>query len=159
MSPLSRVAAEELLVREAYLIDSRCFREWLDLFTEDGLYWVPGDDPDLDPKRQVSIIYDDAARRKARVERLEHRSNWRDDPPGRLLHLVSNVLVDEADANSVVIQSSQLICHGRRGESRMLAASCTHHFRLVEDRWLISLKKVCLVSADEYFTPGSIVLL
>lgn len=157
---MTRSEAEEFLAREVLLIDDRRFEEWSELFTDDGLYWVPGDDPDLDPNRQVSIIYDDQARRAARVARLQHRSNWRDDPPGRLMHAVSNVLVDElADSDDVVVSSNQLICHSRHGENLVLAARCTHHLRMVDGTWRISLKKVRLSAADQYLGPGAIVLL
>jgi len=154
--------AEELLVREAFLLDERRYREWLELFTDDGIYWIPGDDPDLDPDREVSIVYDDADRRLARVTRLEHRSNWRDDPSGRLMHQVSNVLVqageDDSDA-AVRVHSNQVIHHARRGSATALAARCTHDLRQVDGVWRIRTKRVCLLAADAYLMPGSIVLL
>lgn len=34
-------AAQSFLVREARLIDEGRFNDWLDLFTDDCLYWVP----------------------------------------------------------------------------------------------------------------------
>lgn len=32
---------EELLYREAELLDERRYEDWLDLFTEDARYWMP----------------------------------------------------------------------------------------------------------------------
>lgn len=40
-TPLSRAEAEELLFREALLIDTGRFAEWLDLFTPDVEFWMP----------------------------------------------------------------------------------------------------------------------
>lgn len=163
MSSLSRGDAEEFLAREALLIDDGRYEEWAALFTEDGIYWVPGDDPAADPETSVSIIYDDGARRNARITRFQHRSNWRDDPPGRLAHLVTNVLVDgsaEGDAaGEVTVRSNQLVSHARRGETLQLVARCTHRLRPVDGEWRIVLKKAELLGADQYLPPDSIVLL
>ena len=38
---LSRADAEDFLYEEARLIDEGHFEEWLDVFTEDGIYWLP----------------------------------------------------------------------------------------------------------------------
>ncbi len=41
--------AEQLLFREAWLLDQHRLDEWLDLFTEDATYWVPLERGQLDP--------------------------------------------------------------------------------------------------------------
>jgi 3-phenylpropionate/cinnamic acid dioxygenase small subunit len=43
---LDRVTAESLLYREARLLDTLQLEEWLTLFTDDGLYWLPMEDGD-----------------------------------------------------------------------------------------------------------------
>ncbi|HEX9684048.1 MAG TPA: aromatic-ring-hydroxylating dioxygenase subunit beta [Acidimicrobiales bacterium] len=157
---LGRAEAEDLLFTEAALIDDRRFEEWLDLFTEDGVYWVPGDDAEADPAEHVSIIFDDAAQRRARIERILHRSNWRDDPEGRLMHLVGNVRVEAADRRDEQhVASNQRISHARNGVEVVLSARCVHVLRRVGDDWRIALKKVCLQAPDAYLPPASIVLL
>ena len=32
---------EQLLYHQAEVLDERRWEEWLDLFTEDGIYWMP----------------------------------------------------------------------------------------------------------------------
>jgi len=52
-------------------MDEHRYQEWLTLWeSSDTLYWVPCNDDDIDPRRQVSIIYDDHDRLVQRVERL-----------------------------------------------------------------------------------------
>jgi benzoate/toluate 1,2-dioxygenase beta subunit len=34
---------EQFLYRQAELLDSKKWREWVDLFTDDGIYWMPPD--------------------------------------------------------------------------------------------------------------------
>ncbi len=31
----------DFVIREARMLDEEKFEEWLDLFTEDGIYWMP----------------------------------------------------------------------------------------------------------------------
>ena len=54
--PTSRSAVEDFLYMEARLLDNRQFEEWMDLFTDDALYWVPAGRDDIDPSRHVSIV-------------------------------------------------------------------------------------------------------
>ena len=40
-APLTRYEAEDLLYREALLIDTQRFAEWLELFTSEVEFWMP----------------------------------------------------------------------------------------------------------------------
>ena len=50
---------EQFLYHEARLLDSRQFDAWLDLFTEDAVYWVPLERDQADGIETSSIIHDD----------------------------------------------------------------------------------------------------
>ena len=60
-TPLTRALAEELLYREAYLIDTQAFDAWLELFTDDVEFWMPAwrneTQTTQDPDRELSLIY------------------------------------------------------------------------------------------------------
>ena len=34
-------AAEQFLYRQSELLDSKKWQDWIDLFTDDGIYWMP----------------------------------------------------------------------------------------------------------------------
>lgn len=151
--------AEGLLYREARLLDERRYEEWLELFTEDGLYWLPipveGEAPD--PTSAISIIYDDAVRRSERVYRTLHTPVLDQNPPSRTIHAVSNVEVDPEPADGDVrvwcVQTiSEMRPGGQRqnglGEQRTFVARCEYHFREIDGSWRIALKKVSLLNAD-----------
>ena len=61
---------ESFLYREARLMDENAYAEWLALWADDALYWVPATDDDIHPATQVSTIYDNRARLEARIRRL-----------------------------------------------------------------------------------------
>ncbi|HXG18480.1 MAG TPA: hypothetical protein VNN62_05335 [Methylomirabilota bacterium] len=48
-----REECEQLLIREARLIDDGEFTQWLDLFTRECLYWIPTTPGGGDPRREV----------------------------------------------------------------------------------------------------------
>ena len=56
---IDRARFEEFLIAEARLLDERRFREWMELFSEDGTYWVPAVPGQASPLDQASLFYDD----------------------------------------------------------------------------------------------------
>ena len=59
---IDREQVEQFLYREADLMDEHRYDEWLALWTDDALYWVPTGSDEIDPKREISLIYDDRTR-------------------------------------------------------------------------------------------------
>lgn len=160
--------AEQVLFREARLLDSRRYEEWLELFTEDGLYWVPArfdhagteaGEPHQDHRGDVHIIYDDAQRRSERVWRTLHTPVLDQKPPSRTIRVVSNVEVSPeplADGATRVF-CCQMISEMRPGargqaglnEPRHLPARAEYHLRPADGHWRIALKKIWLLQADQ----------
>ena len=160
--------AERLLFREARLLDARRYEEWLELFTDDGLYWIPVRYDEIedeeggrahDAHEDVHIIYDDATRRGERVWRTLHTPVLDQKPPSRTVHMVSNIEVDDApvDDGSTRVFCCQMISEIRPGgrgqaglnEPRQLAARAEYHLRQVDGSWLIAMKKVRLLQSDQ----------
>ena len=93
MSELTRQDAEDLLYREARLLDERRLEAWLELFTADGMYWIPIED-EVDPELEPAMQYDDAEQRALRVYQILHLPHYAQLPPSRTVHVVSNVEVE-----------------------------------------------------------------
>jgi 3-phenylpropionate/cinnamic acid dioxygenase small subunit len=58
------------VIREARLIDEHRLDEWLDLFTENGIYWMPLEWGQTDPRLTASLMYEDKLLLTIRIERL-----------------------------------------------------------------------------------------
>src|SRR6516164_3361154 len=114
---------ERFLLHEARLLDERRFREWMELFAEDGTYWVPAVPDQASPLDQASLFYDDRELMKTRVERLEHPRIHVQTPPSRTAHLVGNVLVEQADEakGEYVIGSTVIVVEYRDDAQRIFA--------------------------------------
>jgi 3-phenylpropionate/cinnamic acid dioxygenase small subunit len=152
---LTRQEAEDFLYHEACLLDERRLEEWLELFTEDGIYWIPIDEAS-DPEQEPSILYDDSLTRAQRVHQLLHQSHYTQMPPSRTVHFISNVRVDGGgDGGETMIRCNVLAFELRPGDQRQLglgaqrpvAGQCEYRLRH-KDRWQISLKKVVLIDRD-----------
>jgi len=156
---LTREQAEQLLYRECRLLDTLRLEEWLELFTDDGIYWLPivEGEPEEAPGA-ISIVYDDAGRRAERVYRTLHTPVLDQNPRSRTMHLVGNVEVVGLDARGdSMVLCNQVVAELRPGgqlqvglnETRFLAARCEYRLRHVDGSWRISLKKMLLLNSDQ----------
>jgi 3-phenylpropionate/cinnamic acid dioxygenase small subunit len=152
LADLERV--RQFLYREARLLDDGELREWLTLFTDDGLYWVPIDE-NQPPERCASLVRDDGPARDERVYHLLETPFPAQSPPSRTVHVVSNIEVTRSD-EQVVATSSQVVYEMRTGDFtqvglgvvRQLVGRVTH--TLVDDgtELKIACKKILLIDRD-----------
>jgi len=147
--PVDRQQIENFLYREARLMDEHAYDEWLSLWTEDALYWVPCNDDDIDPQRHVSIIYDNRARLEDRIERMKSGAAYAQDPKSRLRRMVSNVEVEEGDNGEVTVYSNFNLTELRRGRQDTFAGRTIYKLRPQGASFKIAYKKVLLVNNDE----------
>ena len=68
---VAREKARMLLEREARLLDEGRYEEWLGLFAPQCVYWIAGRPGAADPRREVSVAFDDRRRLEDRIEKLE----------------------------------------------------------------------------------------
>jgi len=70
----------DFVIRETRLIDQHRFEEWLDLFADDGIYWMPLEWGQTDPRLTASLMYEDKLLLKIRVERLKGNRTFSQKP-------------------------------------------------------------------------------
>jgi len=152
-SAVDRARFEEFLIAEPRLLDERRFREWMELFTEDGTYWVPSVPGQASPFDQASLFYDDRDLMRTRVERLEHPRIHVQTPPSRTAHLVGNVLVEQADEakGEYVIGSTVIVVEYRDDAQRIFAGRQHHRLRRDGASFRIVQKRVDLINCDSAF--------
>src|SRR4051794_1960187 len=125
---LSRSDAEDFLFRQSECIDTRDFASWIDLFTPDGIYWIPARFEDTDPKTQLSFLYDDVPNMVARCERLLDPGTAGQQPFTRSSHIVSNVRVAQSGTKGeLVVRSRFHVTQFRRDVLKSYSGSYTHH--------------------------------
>ena len=135
-----RQELEDFVLREARLLDERRFADWLELFAEDALYWVPT----AREQPALSLFYETRALLAVRVARLERPDMHAQSPPSKTLHHVGCIeVVGEQE-----VRSSLIMAEWRAGETRWFAGRVTHRLRREPAGLRIVLKRVDLVDSE-----------
>jgi 3-phenylpropionate/cinnamic acid dioxygenase small subunit len=146
-------AVEDFLYREARLADEARYADWLALWTDDGVYWVPATTaPGVDPDRHLSHIYDNRARLDTRVKLLQTGHRYSQEPASRMRRLISNIQVREAEGGELVAESNFLIAElaiQAKHEVHWWVGRATHRLRRVDGALRMSGKTVVLINAAE----------
>ena len=153
LSDADHRAVVEFIYREARLADEARYAEWLALWTDDGVYWVPATtDPGADPDKHISHIYDNRGRIETRVKLLMTGHRYSQEPASLMRRLVSNIEIAPADNGELVAGSNfalaELAMQARR-ELHWWAGRTTHRLRRVGGELRMCGKKVVLVNAGE----------
>jgi len=149
----TREECRRLLEREARLLDEGRFEDWLALYADQCVVWVPAAERPGDPRREVTVFFDDRQRLEDRIFRLRTGKAWSQVPASRTVRMVSNVEVFRA-GQKLMVRSNLLLHEFRAGETRTLAAWCAH--RLAHGK--IEAKQVNLVERDQSLRNPSILL-
>src|SRR5712671_568731 len=147
---VERSAIERFLYHEARLMDNHRYDDWHALWAEDGpvTYWVPCNDDDLDPKVNVSIIYDTRTQLRNRITRLRETQWLREQAP-RLRRVVSNVELEDETAAEVTASSNFILAQLHRHEQYLWAGTSIHKLVSAGGGFRIRSKKVMLINNDE----------
>jgi 3-phenylpropionate/cinnamic acid dioxygenase small subunit len=146
-------AVVEFLYLEARLADEARYAEWLALWTEEAVYWVPAStDPDADPETRISHIYDNRARLETRIKLLQTGHRYSQEPASLMRRLISNIEVVDGRDGQLVAGSNFILAElsiQAKAEMHWWVGRATHHLRRVEGALRMSLKKVVLINAAE----------
>ena len=142
-----RNAIENFIYREARLQDESRYEEWEALWADDGIYWVPANDHDLDPSTQVSFIYDNRTRLSGRIRQLLSGRRHAQIPPSRMCRVVSNLEIEPAGP-LVRVFANFMLTEVRNGRRNLWCGRTRYDLRASADGFQLVLKKVMLVDSD-----------
>lgn len=142
---------EQFVYREARLQDEQRYDEWEALWTDDGVYWVPANGDDIDPEREMSIIFDNRARIATRVKQLNTGKRHSQTPPSRLRRLVSNIELIEPESGEegdIGVGANFLVYESRERGVTIWGGRSRYSLRRSEDGLRMVRKTVLLVDND-----------
>lgn len=144
-------ALQNLLYEEAACLDEQRWDDWLALYTEDAVYWVPAWDGEhrltTDPAGEVSLIYVEGRTALSdRVWRFASGDSPASQPLPRTSHLVGNLRVAELGAQQAVLHSRWHTQVFRQKRTWSYAGAYRHTLRREGGRWRIAEKYVVLVN-------------
>lgn len=151
---------EDFLYREADLLDQRKFKDWLDLLTDDIVYFMPmrrnvkfGQQDERENTRVgegISWFDEDKWTLGKRVEQILTGVHFAEEPLSRVCHMVSNVQLIEVtpsldEPHEAVVRSRFLIHQNRvEYESYMFVGKRTDTLRRVDRDWKIARREIIL---------------
>lgn len=141
------------VMHEARLLDEHRFEEWLDLFTEDGRYWMPLEWGQTDRLLHTSLMDEDKLLLRVRVERLKGNRTFSQKPKSRCHHVLQLPVVDSRDdaAGTFSLYTPFHYVETRLDEQNLYAGWARHSLVLVDDKLRIRMKRVDLVNSDAAF--------
>ena len=148
-----RELAAAILAREARLLDRGLWLDWLAMYREDAVYWIPAwlDEyrTTTDVRTEVSLIYHDSRTGLAeRIARIESRKSITALPIPRTLHLIGNLEVTEATGERLACESTFAV-HAydpRLAKEHTRYGRYEHVLTRHGDEWLIARKVITLVN-------------
>jgi 3-phenylpropionate/cinnamic acid dioxygenase small subunit len=155
---------EQFLYREARLLDTRRFRDWLELFTDDTRYLMvsrinryprtskaiaildPARYAEEAPDNEMALFDETRETLSNRVVRLETGMAWAEDPPSRTRHLVNNIEIEPGASDSEVKVYSNFIVYRSRGETEQdfYVGAREDVLRRIDGEWKIANRKLVL---------------
>lgn len=160
------VSVQRFLYREARLLDSREFRQWLDLLDEDLMYRMvsrrfryPSSSKALAARarerqrlmgeqveNELPLMEETKTSLALRVDRLETGMAWAEDPPSTTRRTISNIEVEAGGSEAEVVVYSNYVVYRVRGgaEADLYVGGREDVLRRAGDGWKIARRKVVL---------------
>jgi benzoate/toluate 1,2-dioxygenase subunit beta len=150
---LTQSEAADLLYREALLLDRGEWEAWVALYADDCVFWMPAwtseGVPTSDPERELSLIYYQGRHNlEDRVWRAQSGLSVASTPRPRVVHAVTNVLVEAADTERATVGSSFTVHRFdvRSGLTHVFFGRYEHQLRVAAGGWRIAAKKILLLN-------------
>ena len=152
-------AVQEFLYREARLLDAQKWAEWLELYCEDAVFWVPAVTMEgrhtTDAENSLNFIY--IAGRvglEARAFRVASGGSLASNPLPRTRHLISSVMIDEDKPDELrAFANAQSVAFCEARGQQILTSSYEYVLRRQNGNFRIAQKKILLLEyvIDGYF--------
>ena len=148
-NPATQHAVEQFLYRQAELLDSKKWQDYIDLFAEDGVYWVPADPAHKTWEGVPAIFAEDKNLMTVRMKRVLHPDAWSQRPAWGTNHVISNVSILKTSANGDLhVRSRFHMLELRRDDVRHFAGAYTHNLRKTKKSYEIKLQRVDMTNAQ-----------
>jgi 3-phenylpropionate/cinnamic acid dioxygenase small subunit len=139
---------------EARMLDEQRFNAWMDLFTEDGHYWMPLSHDQTDPLLQGSLMYEDKLLLRVRIERLAGQRTYSQQPRSRSHHLLQQPTIEtvhpwhQPATQQYAVRAAFHYVESREDLQTLYAGWSTYELIGVDGALRIRQKRVDLVNCD-----------
>lgn len=138
----------QFLYHQSELLDQQRWQDYIDLFADDGVYWMPVTPEQIDWQGQPSIFAEDKSMMRVRMGRVTHPTAWSQVPLWRTNHVVGNVVVESATASTWTVRSRFHMMELRRDTVRHFGGTYRHTLVDQDGEFKIRLQRVDMFNAQ-----------
>ena len=149
--PSLQQQVELFLYHQSELLDEKQWAAYIDLFTTDGVYWMPVTPEQTEWLDSPSIFAEDRQMMEIRMGRVTHPNAWSQAPQWGTNHLVGNVVIESVSDTEVTVRSRFQMMELRRDSTRHFAGTYRHKLRRVGDDFKIALQRVDMLNGQAPF--------
>jgi 3-phenylpropionate/cinnamic acid dioxygenase small subunit len=142
---------EQLLYQQSELLDGKHWAAYIDLFEDDGIYWMPVMPEQTEWLDSPSIFAEDKRMMQIRMGRVTHPNAWSQAPNWGTSHVVSNVVIEAAGETEIVVRSRFHMLELRRDNLRHFAGTYRHSLKVHGGQFKIALQRVDMLNAQAPF--------
>ena len=142
---------EQFLYYQSELLDQKQWAAYIDLFSPDGIYWMPVTPEQTEWLDSPSIFAEDRRMMEIRMGRVQHPNAWSQAPQWGTSHVVGNVVIESADESRVLVRSRFQMVELRRDQMRHFAGTYRHTLLRAGEDFKIVLQRVDLLNGQAPF--------
>lgn len=154
MTEMSKIETPTLLTdvtsfiwSESTMLDLKEYDDWLDLWTEDGLYIMPIGDT-VDFKNAVNLCYDNAKMRRDRIGRFRAGFSISSAPPAETVRTLSRFRIEAIEGDLVTASCAEHLVEDKFGRQRIWAGNVEYRLKTTDDGFKLHQKVVRLLNSD-----------
>lgn len=135
---------------EARLLDEKRLEEWYELFTEDGLYWMPLTRGQTEGRTQTSLFHEDRLLLNVRIKRLRSPNAFSQNEPSWCQHVLQAPRIESRDdaAGTWVLRTPFTYLEVQRDDQQIYGGVAWHHLKLQDGQLRMQMKKIDLLNRE-----------
>ena len=141
----------QFLYRQSELLDHKQWQDYIDLFADDGVYWMPVAPEQTEWEGSPSIFAEDKLLMRVRMGRVTHPNAWSQAPMWATNHVIGNVVIEKESAKEVVVRSRFHMMELRRDNLRHFGGTYRHTLVKTGRDFRIKLQRVDLFNGQATF--------
>ncbi len=149
--------AQDLIFLEAEHLDQKNWDAWLDLYTEDAVFWMPTwineSQTTTQPETELNLLYlKGRSHLEDRIYRLKTDDSFASVPSARTVHLVSNVRLVQTEESHLTVKANWMVhSYGIHGALNR-GGYYEYKLRKINGELKIAFKKVTMID-DKLIGP------
>jgi 3-phenylpropionate/cinnamic acid dioxygenase small subunit len=139
---------EQLLYRQSELLDAKRWQDYIDLFADDGVYWMPVAPEQTEWEGSPSIFAEDKHMMEVRMGRVTHPTAWSQAPMWGTSHVIGNVVIEAEAHGAWIVRSRFHMMELRRDTVRHFGGTYRHTLVRERGQLRIKLQRVDMFNAQ-----------